>query len=94
MRAEEGDESIAELADFAGQAEQALEESIARLEGKRVAILATDGVERRELEEPRERCAAPGPVPNSCHCTVVRSVCVAMTWSRQGRLRSSVWWRR
>lgn len=60
MRAEEGDESIAELADFAGQAEQALEESIARLEGKKVAILATDGVERRELEEPREALRAAG----------------------------------
>lgn len=37
MRAEEGDESIAELADYAEQAEQNLDESIAPLEGKKVA---------------------------------------------------------
>lgn len=60
MRAEEGDESIAELADYAEQAEQNLDENIGALEGKRVAILATDGVERRELEEPRDAVHAAG----------------------------------
>lgn len=54
MRAEEGDESIDELAEYAQRAEQNLDESIGVLEGKRVAILATNGVERRELEEPRD----------------------------------------
>ena len=37
MRAEEGDESIAELADYAEQAEQNQDESNAPLEGKKVA---------------------------------------------------------
>ncbi|MCX8561970.1 type 1 glutamine amidotransferase [Mycolicibacterium mucogenicum] len=60
MRAEEGDESIAELADYAEQAEQNLDESIAPLEGKKVAILATNGVERRELQEPRDAVQAAG----------------------------------
>ena len=62
MRAEEGDESIAELADYAEQAEQTLDENIGPLEGKKVAILATDGVERRELEEPRDAVRAAGAV--------------------------------
>jgi protease I len=60
MRAEEGDESIAELADYAEQAEQTLNESIGPLEGKKVAILATNGVERRELQEPRDAVRAVG----------------------------------
>lgn len=60
MRAEEGDESIAELADYAERAEQRLDESIGVLEGKKVAILATDGVERRELLIPRDAVQAAG----------------------------------
>jgi protease I len=54
MRAEEGDETIAELADDADKTQQNLDEAVSRLQGKKVAILATDGVERRELEEPRQ----------------------------------------
>jgi hypothetical protein len=44
-----------------------------QLEGKRVAILATDGVERVELEQPAMPCHRHGPtltsrpsVPRSC----------------------------
>ena len=60
MRAEEGDETVAELADDAEQTQQNLDEAVSRLQGKRVAILAMDGVERRELEEPREAVEAAG----------------------------------
>lgn len=60
MRAEEGDETVAELADDAEQTQQNLDEAVSRLQGKRVAILATDGVERRELEEPREAVRGAG----------------------------------
>ena len=59
MRAEEGEESITELADDAERAEQRLQ-AIGNLAGKRVAILATDGVERRELQEPRDAVEAAG----------------------------------
>ena len=60
MRAEEGDESIAELAKDAENTEHRLENAIGNLDGKKVAILATDGVERRELEEPRDAVQAAG----------------------------------
>jgi protease I len=60
MRAEEGDESISELAEDAGDAKQRLDEAAGQLHGKRVAILATDGVERRELLEPRAAVEAEG----------------------------------
>ena len=60
MRAEEGDETIAELADDADKTQQNLDEAVSKLQGKRVAILATDGVERRELEEPREAVRGAG----------------------------------
>lgn len=58
MRAEEGDESIAELAEDADQTQQQLDDAIGQLTGKKVAILATDGVERRELQEPRDAVEA------------------------------------
>lgn len=59
MCAEEGEESIAVLADGAERAGQRLENAV-NLAGKRVAILATDGVERRELQEPRKAVEAAG----------------------------------
>lgn len=60
MRAEDGDESIAEMAGYAEQTDRALDESIGPLEGKKVAFLATNGVERRELQEPRDAVQAVG----------------------------------
>ncbi|WP_099021523.1 type 1 glutamine amidotransferase domain-containing protein [Mycolicibacterium palauense] len=54
MRAEQLDETVSELAVDAGRAEQTLEKTAGRLRGRKIAILATDGVERRELQEPRE----------------------------------------
>jgi protease I len=39
-----------------------------RLDGKRIAILATDGVERVELTEPRDAVTAEGATTRSCPC--------------------------
>jgi hypothetical protein len=44
------------------------------LEGKRTAFLATDGVERRELEEPLTAVPDAVVAPKSCRCSWARSV--------------------
>lgn len=60
MRAEEGDETITELAGDAARAGERLAETVSRLDGRKVAILATDGVERREFEEPGDAVRGAG----------------------------------
>jgi hypothetical protein len=61
------------------------------LRGRKIAILATDGVERVELEEPRGRSAAPGRTPSCSRSTPVRSRLASGISTRPGASPSTGW---
>ncbi len=59
------------------------------LEGKRIAFLATEGVERRELEEPLTAVHQPVVARKSCRCSWARSVPATMISSPRGSSAST-----
>lgn len=61
------------------------------LQGKRVAILAADGVERVELEKPREALEQAGAQTEVRRSMTVRFRPVRTIWMRQARSLSTGW---
>ena len=64
------------------------------LQGKRIAILATDGVERRELEQPRAALTDAGADTQLLSLKPGTSTPAITTCSRRGSSPSTVKWRK